>query len=97
MSQNRWVMRQHVNKEHGKKRVRDEEIFSIVRMQSWFKGKRERYWVVDEEARPDPPARPDIVRDVGEESPDSSDTTDEEVEEDVSYDRLEGEIQQWQD
>jgi hypothetical protein len=66
-------------------------------MQSWFKGKRERYWVVDEEARPDPPARPDIVRDVGEESPDSSDTTDEEVEEDVSYDRLEGEIQQWQD
>jgi hypothetical protein len=70
-------------------------MFSIVRMKSWFKGKRERYWVVDEEARPDPapPARPDIVRDVGEESPDSRNATDEEAEEDVSYDRLEGEIQ----
>src|ERR1700733_6310814 len=98
-SQNRRVTRQHVNKEHGKKRARDEEIFSIVRMQSWFRGKRERYWVVDKEVRPvpAPPARPDIVRDVGEESPDSSDTTDDEAEEDVSYDRLEGEIQQWQE
>jgi hypothetical protein len=47
---------------------------------------------VDEEVRPvpAPPAQPDIVRDVGEESPDSSDTTDDEAEEDVSYDRLEG-------
>ena len=68
-------------------------------MQSWFKGKRERYWVVDEEARPipAPAARPNIVRDVGKESPDSSDTIDDEAEEDVSYDRLEGEIQQWQE
>jgi hypothetical protein len=43
-------------------------------MQSWFKGKRERYWVVDEEVRPvpAPAARPNIIRDVGEESPDSS-------------------------
>jgi hypothetical protein len=89
-SRNRWVTRQHTNKEHGKKRAPDEEIFSIVRMQSWFKGKRERYWVVDEQARPVPPAQP--ARDVGEESPDSSDT-----DEDVSYDRLEGEIQQWQE
>jgi hypothetical protein len=32
------------------------------------------------EARPDPPARPDIVRDIGEESPDSSDATDDEEE-----------------
>ena len=49
--------------------------------------------MVDEEAQPvpGPPARPDIVRDVSEESPDSSDATDGEVE-DVSYDRLEGEI-----
>ena len=54
--------------------------------------------MVDEEAQPVPglPARPDIVRDVSEESPDSSDATDREVE-DVSYDRLEGEIQQWQE
>jgi hypothetical protein len=39
---------------------------------------------VDEEARPIL-ARPSIIRDVSEESPDSSDTTDGEVE-DVSYD-----------
>ena len=41
---------------------------------------------MDEEARPipAPAARPNIVRDVGKESPDSSDTTDDEVEEDVS-------------
>ena len=71
-TQDRSNIRKHANKEHGKKRARDEEIFSIVRMQSWFKGKRERYWVVDEEVRPvpAPPAQPDIVRDVGEESPD---------------------------
>jgi hypothetical protein len=95
MTQDRSNIRKHANKEHGKKRARDEEIFSIVRMQSWFKGKRERYWVVDEEVRPVPalPAQPDIVRDVGKESPDSSDATDDKAEEDVSYDRLEGEIQ----
>ena len=40
MTQDRSNARKHSNKEHGKKRVRDEEIFSIVRMQSWFKGKR---------------------------------------------------------
>ena len=99
MTQDYSNIRKHANKEHGKKRVRDEEIFSMVRIQSWFRNGKERYWVVDEEARPvpAPPARPDIVRDVGEESPDSSDTTDEEAEEDVSYDRLEGEIRQWQD
>jgi hypothetical protein len=96
MTQDRSNIRKHANKEHGKKRVRDEEIFSIDGMQSWFKGKMERYWVVDEEARRVPPARPDIARDVGEESPDSSDAIDE-GEEDISYDRLEGEIQQWQE
>jgi hypothetical protein len=73
MTQDHSNIRKHANKEHGKKRVRDEEIFSIVRMQSWFKGKRERYWVVDKEVRPipAPAARPNIIRDVGEESPDS--------------------------
>jgi hypothetical protein len=98
MTQDHSNIRKHANKEHGKKRVRDEEIFSMVQIQSWFRNGKERYWVVDEEARPvpAPPARPDIVRDVGEESPDSSNATDEEAEEDVSYDRLEGEIRQWQ-
>jgi hypothetical protein len=50
ISQNRKAMREHVNKEHGKTREPDPEILLIVRIQSWFKGKRERYWVVDERA-----------------------------------------------
>jgi hypothetical protein len=70
-----------------------------VRLQSWFSNGKERYWVVDEEARPvpAPAARPNIVRDVDEESPDSRNATDEEAEEDVSYDRFEGQIRQWQE
>jgi hypothetical protein len=46
---------------------------------------------------PFPPRQPGRTSYVGEESPDSSDATDDEAEEDVSYDRLEGEIQQWQE
>jgi len=41
-------MRTHSNKAHGKKRVRDEEMFTAVRLQSWFREGKERYWVVDE-------------------------------------------------
>lgn len=48
MSRNRRVTRQHANKEHGLKGEEDTEIFSIVRIQSWFKGERAQYWVVDE-------------------------------------------------
>ena len=28
-------------------RERDEDVFTIIQMQSWFKGKYERYWVVN--------------------------------------------------
>jgi hypothetical protein len=33
------------NKAHIKKRVADKELFSKVKLQTWFQGKRERYWV----------------------------------------------------
>ena len=51
---------------------------------------------MDKGARPIParPARRDIVRDVGEEIPDSSDSTDEKAEGELLYGRLEGQIQQ---
>src|SRR5277367_5206510 len=43
---NRDVMRQHSNREHKKKRVKDEEICRAVQLQTWFREKRARYWVV---------------------------------------------------
>src|SRR5271156_1463625 len=41
------VMRKHGNKEHNKKRVKDQEIFYAVQLQTWFTEKKARYWVVD--------------------------------------------------
>jgi hypothetical protein len=45
---NRSVIRQHCNAEHDKKRLKDEELFQAVQLQTWFREKRARYWVVDE-------------------------------------------------
>lgn len=45
---NRRVMRQHSNTEHDKKRLKDEKLFRAVQLQTWFREKRARYWVVDE-------------------------------------------------
>jgi hypothetical protein len=47
-TQDRSNARKHGNKVHGKKRVADENLFDSVKLQSWFKGGKERYWVVDE-------------------------------------------------
>jgi hypothetical protein len=41
-------MKVHGNKEHGKQRVSDDELFEKVRLQSWFQDHRQRYWVVVE-------------------------------------------------
>ena len=46
-------MRQHANRAHNKKRVADEDICQVVRSQSWFGERRERYWIVDESRRVD--------------------------------------------
>jgi Orsellinic acid/F9775 biosynthesis cluster protein D len=47
-SQSRDKMRQHANTAHNKKGLADEDSFDVVRLQSWFRDSRERYWVVDE-------------------------------------------------
>ena len=47
-TRNRKAVREHANKEHNKKRLKDEEVFIAVRLQTWFGEKREQYWVVDE-------------------------------------------------
>jgi hypothetical protein len=41
-------MRKHCNTKHNKKHVKDEELFRAVQLQTWFREKRARYWVVDE-------------------------------------------------
>ena len=40
-------MRQHSNIEHDRKRLKDEKLFRAVQLQTWFREKRARYWVVD--------------------------------------------------
>jgi len=74
-SQSRDMMRKHGNKEHEKRRVTDQELFRVVRLQSWFSEKKARYWVVDE-AKGQQQARRahrEQTRDIGEEIPDSED------------------------
>ena len=44
----RKSMKVHGNKEHKQQRVGDDELFKKVRLQSWFRDHRQRYWVVDE-------------------------------------------------
>ncbi len=52
-TQSRDKGRKHGNTEHGKKRQADEDLFTSVRLQSWFWGGKERYWVVDERQQAD--------------------------------------------
>jgi Orsellinic acid/F9775 biosynthesis cluster protein D len=42
-----WV-REHCNKEHQLRRKQDGELFTYVKLQSWFRDRRERYWVISE-------------------------------------------------
>lgn len=85
-------MKKHGNKEHGRKRVADEELFIPVRLQSWFWEGKERYWVVDEsqQAEPEPGSRA-RVRVAGEgnqNSPDSSDDQDDSDSQDEVDDQI---------
>lgn len=41
-------IRKHGNKVHNKKRIPNNELFQAVRLQSWFRDGKERYWIVDE-------------------------------------------------
>ncbi|KAK6591540.1 hypothetical protein H4I96_12312 [Botrytis cinerea] len=44
----RDTARQHCNKVHNQKRMADEEMFQLVKLQCWFGTKRGRFWIVDE-------------------------------------------------
>ena len=66
-------IRKHANATHAKKRVKDEGLFQLVKLQSWFRDGKERYWVVDE-GQPAPHerrAQRAAIQDAGEGSNDS--------------------------
>lgn len=107
-STNRGATRKHVNKAHNKKRAADEDVLKVVRLQSWFGEKRERYWVVDEsqQGQQERQARRAAIRDVGEGSSDSEANTgrgsgsgsgsdDDNDSEDDLYDDIIQEIEDW--
>lgn len=43
---NRQIIRKHSNQKHNKKGVKDNKIYRLVQLQTWFTAKRARYWVV---------------------------------------------------
>lgn len=105
-TQDRSNIRKHGNKEHKKKRIRDEELFSPVRLQSWFKNGKQRYWVVDENSHEfSNISGNDLIP--GGAQPNSTQTQEESTtptqEPDAqegpsnSYAQLESEIQQWKE
>ena len=96
-TQSRVAMRQHGNQAHKKKRVADEEMFKVVRMQSWFGEKRERYWVVDEsqQAQQERQARRAAIEDVGEALEPSPDRNSNGEDSQDDIDPIVQEIEQW--
>jgi hypothetical protein len=68
-TQSRPTMRQHANQAHNKKRAADKDVSQAVQLQSWFWGKRERHWVVDE-IQQGQQERQATAQDVGEEPDD---------------------------
>jgi hypothetical protein len=47
-TQSRKAMKVHGNQQHSMKRVKDDKLFKAVRLQTWFRDGKERYWVVNE-------------------------------------------------
>jgi hypothetical protein len=99
-TQSRDAMKKHGNKVHEKKRVADDELFQPVRLQSWFRDGKERYWVVDENVQAEQAqrARRAIVRDAGEESEESEESeapSNNEIGQDEIDDQIVQEIENW--
>ena len=98
----RDTARQHCNKDHGQKRMADEDIFEFVKLQCWFGAKRGRFWIVDEakEQEQERQARRAMTRDVGEETDDSNDSDDHcsehsESDQDDVDDQIVQDIEKW--
>ena len=98
----RDTARQHCNKEHNQKRMADEDIFELVKLQCWFGAKRGRFWIVDE-AKGQEQERQRVrvaTRDVGEETDHSdhdsaSNPNDRESDQDNVDDQIIQDIEKW--
>jgi len=42
------MVKAYGNSAHDKRRVADEDLFRVVKLQLWFSEKKARYWVVNE-------------------------------------------------
>jgi hypothetical protein len=78
LTQSRKIVKAHGNSAHDKRRVVDEDLFHVVKLQSWFSEKKARYWVVDEAKgqEQERQARRVRTRDVGEETDESDHSED---------------------
>ncbi|KAH8797256.1 hypothetical protein F5884DRAFT_753949 [Xylogone sp. PMI_703] len=101
ITQSDQYIRRHANKDHEKKRTTIDEICTRVRLQTWFRDGKERYWVVDESKQADEEyqRRQITVPDVGEvdNNPVDGEGPDEEVPAWVSAsDPIAQEIRAWE-
>lgn len=78
-----------MNKEHNKKRLKDDQLFTSVRLQSWFTEGKERYWIVDE--RVDEGARQETDRHDSRSRRSSSSSTE------PSYQEIKAAAEKWQE
>jgi hypothetical protein len=64
------TIKKYRNKAYLLKHVADDKLFQVVRLQSWFRDSKERYWVVDKnkQDKHDRQIRYTTIQDVGEES-----------------------------
>jgi hypothetical protein len=90
-------MKKHGNRVHSQQRVADEELYEVVKLQSWFDDRRARYWVVDEAKGQEQEcqARRARMRDVGEETSDQSDDQDDDENQEDVDDQIVQDIEKW--
>jgi hypothetical protein len=100
-SQSKKKIKQHSNTAHNKQRVADQELYEVVKLQSWFDDRRARYWIIDEAKgrEQERQARRATTRDVGEET-DSSDHSNpnadnDESDQDNIDDQIVQDIEKW--
>jgi hypothetical protein len=97
-TQSRDTIKKYRNKAHSLKHVADDELFQVVRLQSWFRDSKERYWVVDKSKQDDRDRqiRRATIQDVGEESDESgaynSNSPDNDNDSDSSQDEIDDQI-----
>ena len=48
-TQSRKSIKVHGNRVHAMQRAEDAQLYYVVRLQTWFRDGKERYWVVDDD------------------------------------------------